>query len=803
MRRSLTHSFRWAATAITGALAIVLTALVPLPALAAPVSVIVTGDFLQAAQIGCSNWAEQCAGTEMDPNPEKPSVYEKKIVVPAGSWEYKILADRTWHSNIGTNMALTVAAPTAVTFQFDTTSGHVGVKLDGIDRPYSPVNDASLIAAPAHSGTGENFYFVLTDRFANGDPSNDTAGLGSDPMVSGFDPSNKGFYNGGDIAGLRQKLDYIQNLGTTALWLTPSFTNKPVQGTGASASAGYHGYWVTDFTTIDPHLGGNAELRALIDEAHARNIKVYFDIIVNHTADLIQFVQTGDSGTVPYRSIADTPYKDANGREFDIVQKALSPDFPPLNKNSFPYTPQRVGPILPESLSDVTLYHNRGNGTWKDGSEDFTFGDFDTLDDLMTENPKVLDAMTNIYSTWKDFGIDGFRIDTMKHVNFKFWQEWSKRIAAHNAAAHPNFFMFGEVYNFDVQDLAPYSRATQVNATLDFAWQNSAVAYLNGGSAANLDGLYAADDYYTTPHSSAGDQPTFLGNHDMGRVGYLLNAGADKLRRSQLGHELMFLTRGQPVVYYGDEQGFVGTGSDKNARQSLFKTQVPDYANQPLITGEIAGAVDRYSTSAPLYRTISAVAKVRASNPALKTGAQIALHADNGPGVLAFARVDRTEKREYVVAANNTGADKQVTFATLTPGAIYQPVYGAAAPVAATGTITLTVPAFHAIALKADRPLPAAENFGVTLTPENGAPASAARRSLNGQPTVSFENVAVSAKVPEHRWAETSFSWRVVGEQQWHALGTATGDKPRVFHDVAGLKPGTLVEYRAVSVDAA
>lgn len=100
--------------------------------------------------------------------------------------------------------------------------------------------------------TDENFYFVMADRFSNGDTANDDGGLGQDPMVSGFDPTRKGFYNGGDLAGLLDKIDYIQGLGTTSIWLTPSFKNKAVQP--EDNSAGYHGYWITDFTQIDPHL---------------------------------------------------------------------------------------------------------------------------------------------------------------------------------------------------------------------------------------------------------------------------------------------------------------------------------------------------------------------------------------------------------------------------------------------------------------------------------------------------------------------------------------------------------------------
>src|SRR3954451_19251708 len=136
--------------------------------------------------------------------------------------------------------------------------------------------------------TAESFYFVMADRFENGSSANDLGGLPADRLKSGFDPTAKGFYHGGDLAGIRARLRYIKGLGTTAIWLTPSFKNKAVQ-LEDGPSAGYHGYWITDFTQIDPHLGSNDELAALIREAHGMGMKVFFDIITNHTADVIDY----------------------------------------------------------------------------------------------------------------------------------------------------------------------------------------------------------------------------------------------------------------------------------------------------------------------------------------------------------------------------------------------------------------------------------------------------------------------------------------------------------------------------------
>src|SRR3954454_1453739 len=136
--------------------------------------------------------------------------------------------------------------------------------------------------------TDQNFYFVMADRFENGSKANDLGGLPNDRLVSGFDPTATGFYHGGDLKGLIRRLNYIKGLGTTAIWLTPIFKNKAVQ-LEDGPSAGYHGYWITDFTQIDPHLGTNQDLADLVRGAHARGMKVFFDIIANHTADVIQY----------------------------------------------------------------------------------------------------------------------------------------------------------------------------------------------------------------------------------------------------------------------------------------------------------------------------------------------------------------------------------------------------------------------------------------------------------------------------------------------------------------------------------
>ncbi|MGX5694853.1 pullulanase-type alpha-1,6-glucosidase [Agromyces soli] len=806
---------RWFAATITGALAASAVVVAPMlagPAAAETRSFALVGDL--QSELGCTDlgggnggdWEPACEATELAATAE-PGVYAAEFTVPAGSWQYKVAVNDAWDEAYGlnggdANIPLTVAGDSRVRVVFDDAQKKVGLELLGVRGAYDEASDAPLVAAPVRQpGAGNTFYFVMTDRFANGDPSNDEGGLGvdghsGDRLVTGFDPTDKGFYQGGDIQGLRDNLDYIAGLGTSAIWLTPSFMNRPVQGVGANASAGYHGYWVTDFTRIDPHLGTNDELQALIAEAHAKGIKVYFDIITNHTADVIDYAE----GRYDYVDQATSPYADASGEAFDPADYASAEagaGFPALDPaTSFPYTPtltpENADAKTPAWLNDPTLYHNRGNSTWS--GESVTYGDFDGLDDLMTEHPTVVNGFVDVYDQWIDLGIDGFRIDTVKHVNFEFWQQFTTRVLDYaHAAGKPDFFMFGEVYDADPVKLSPYVRDTDMNSVLDFTFQSQAVSFAAGNSAKGLASLFAGDDYYTTPDTSASALPTFLGNHDMGRVGYFLQSTDAPLERDELAQELMFLTRGQPVVYYGDEQGFAGAnpGNDKSARQTLFASQVTEYQNQPLVTGEQAGSVDRYDTDAPLYAHIAGLAALRDAHPALSTGAQIERYVDNGPGVYAFSRVDRDEKVEYLVAVNNATTEKTVEVPSLTADGVFTGLYGTDQTVTAgaDGVASVTVPALGAVVLQADRQVTAADE---ALPISVVAPAAGA--GVTG-------TVAVSATTADV-WQETSVAWRIAGGEEWHALGTAEDTTPRVFHDTAGLADGTLIEYRAITTDA-
>ncbi|WP_328852125.1 pullulanase-type alpha-1,6-glucosidase [Micromonospora globbae] len=656
---------------------------------------------------------------------------------------------------------------------------------------------AELLAAGDDDARAEQFYFVLPDRFANGDPRNDRGGLAGDRLRTGYDPKDKGFYHGGDLKGVMEKLDYIQGLGTTAIWLAPVFKNRPVQGSGADVSAGYHGYWITDFTQVDPHFGTNEDLKKLVRLAHQRGIKIYLDVIVNHTADVISYAE----GRSSYVDKASTPYRDAQGRAFEDRNYADGTrDFPAVDLTSFPYTPTFATPAdakvkVPAWLNDPTMYHNRGDSTFS--GENSEYGDFYGLDDLWTERPEVVRGLTKIYADWvAGTGVDGFRLDTVKHTNLDFWPQFSQGVErAAQRAGKPDFFMFGEVYSADPEITSTYVRRGGLPATLDFAFQEAARGYTAGaGSAKALADVYARDDLYAARDTDANRLTTFLGNHDMGRIGSFIAGGgtdpATHLRRDQLAHQLMFLTRGQPVVYSGDEQGFTGPGGDKDARQDMFASATPDYLDDDLLGTDRTHASDQYDPAHPLYRTIAELGALRRAHPALRDGVQVTRYAADGPGVFAFSRIAPGDRTEYVVAVNNADTPQTVTVDTWSAGATFTGIYGASgtATAGADGKLTLTVPPLHAVVHRA----------GTPIALPTGAPSIRITTPAPDAPVAT--RAAVTAQVTGDPLATVTVAARVAGGA-WTLLGTAHRAPYTVHHDLTGLAGGTAVEYKAVVRD--
>ncbi|MBP2474170.1 pullulanase-type alpha-1,6-glucosidase [Crossiella equi] len=670
------------------------------------------------------------------------------------------------------------------------------------DLPAGPADGDPALAKDAlrQDLAGQRFYFLLPDRFANGDPRNDTAGAPGDRSKHGFDPTDKGYYHGGDLAGLRGKLDYLRGMGTTAVWLTPMFGNRWVQGTGANASAGYHGYWTTDYTSLDPHFGTLADMRALIRDAHAKGMKVFFDIVANHTADVIDYV----GGKHDYRGVGAQPYLDAAGNPIDLAALAGGGTFPKLSADrSFAYQPV-VAPgdaqaKKPAWLNDPTLYHNRGNSTF--AGESGTHGDFDGLDDLMTEHPRVVAGMTDIFTSWIDnLDIDGYRVDTVKHVNTEFWQALAPKVQAYaKAKGKKDFFVFGEVYDSDPATTSKYTTTGRVQSVLDFPFQGGARTFAAGGGAARLAEVLLADDRYTDADSNASSLPTFLGNHDMGRIATFLRqdrpgmTDAETLDRLRLAHSLMYFWRGNPVVYYGDEQGFAGTGGDKDARQDMFPTRVPEWKAQDQVGTDRTPAADSFDPTHPLYRHLGSLSSFVDTDPVWRRGNQVLRLADGD--VLAFSRVDAQAQVEHLVLANAGATAREVRVPVSAPGMELRGIWGGDQAVTSgvDGAVRVTVPPLATLVLRSTGrvPVAAAPTQPTLVVPAAGT-------ALTDRAELRADGVTAP-------FAQATFAARVAGGS-WTVLGTDDAAPYRVFADLAalpGAKPGAKVELRTVVKDAA
>jgi glycosidase len=560
---------------------------------------------------------------------------------------------------------------------------------------------ASLSQPPLQSSlASQRIYFVMPDRYANGDRSNDTGRLSGPRTKTGYDPTDTGFYHGGDLQGLTASLKRIHDLGFTALWVTPVLK----QQTFSQGTAAYHGYWGLDFTTVDPHLGTDKDFASLTAAAHALGMKVYLDVVVNHTAVVVQL-----DGS----SYSDVPYRDCHGKRFDPARYVTAKSFPCLKATTMPRVPfvLKADRALkkPSWLNNPLVYHDRGNIDFGSCSEQcFEQGDFFGLDDLFTEKPAVMNGLAAIYASWiSRFHVDGFRVDTAKHVNAAFFRLWAPKIrAAARAAGISDFPIFGEVTLNDAVDLSEFVRRLGLPQLLDFPFQQVASAYAAGATGARGVGRRLDDDdYFRTANGVDPMFATFLGNHDLGRAAQQILsqapglAGTALLKHVELGWDLLYLLRGAPVVQWGDEVGMIGSGGDQAARQDMFPTQVSDWQTQPRVGGPPIGKGSSFDVTSPLEPYLTQLAALRDAYPALSTGASVVRRAKDA--VLVVSRIDLATGHEVVVAFNNGTSSATVTVRPATPV-----VFGTGS---AKGSLTLTIPPVSALVAVPGASLPKAK----------------------------------------------------------------------------------------------
>ncbi len=590
--------------------------------------------------------------------------------------------------------------------------GTAGLSAGGSGLP------AALTRPPGVSGLAtQRIYFVMPDRYANGDSANDTGKLHGNRGITGYDPTDSGYFHGGDFSGLTggctdpvRGLLRLKGLGFTSIWVTPPVVQQVVNG----GSAGYHGYWGLDFLNVDPHLGTNADFGAFVACAHSLGLKVIMDVVVNHTGDVVRL--TGGS------SYSDAPYRNCTGAVFDPARYVRAARFPCLRARDMPRVPFVLSGDAraksPAWLNDPLNYHDRGDINFGSCSEAcFEQGDFYGLDDLFTEKPAVMKGLATIYAGWiRRYKLDGFRIDTARHVNADFFRFWLPRIrAAARAAGVPRLQIFGEVPLDDAVDLAPYVRDRGLPNVLDFPLQAAAAGFVSAGSSAKaVASRLADDDYFRLADGVDPAPPTFLGNHDMGRAAQQIRSRMQPddgalLQRTLLGYDLLYLLRGAPVVYYGDEVGMIGGGGgDKAAREDMFPTQVADWQTEPRLGSPPIGKGSSFDVrDNPIELRLKQLASLRGANPALATGPTIVRRATGR--LLVISRIDTGERREYVAALNAGSEPVRATVRTATPSSTWQSLLGASSGSSgAEGSLTLTVPPLSTLLLRADGRIPGA-----------------------------------------------------------------------------------------------
>ncbi|MDP4864367.1 MAG: alpha-amylase family glycosyl hydrolase [Candidatus Nanopelagicaceae bacterium] len=594
----------------------------------------------------------------------------------------------------------------------------------------------------------EVIYFVMPDRYRNGDSSNDN--------FPGFDPTHTAFFHGGDLKGLTGNcvdddgLARLKKLGFTAIWLTPLVVQQPPTDGGA----GYHGYWGVDFLDVDPHLGTKEDLLALSSCAEKLGLKLILDVVTNHTGDIVWY----------------------NNRE------AYIPDKYKNIKN-------------PSWLNEISNYHNYGdmNSCWSPGAC-VRDGDFFGLDDLATEKPEVYNGLAEVYGDWiEKYGFVGFRVDTARHLDNEFFKNWSpqiNQIAGESGMA--NFTIFGEVWEPSPIALMPYIRVNKMQSALDFPFQRVAVDYAASSSNAGiLKNLFAYDDYYTSATSSASNLVTFLGNHDMGRANFLIervkiNPPGQLLSRVKLANTLLYLSRGIPTVYYGDEVGILGSGNgrDQLARQDLFPTKVEIWKQEARVTGRPVGDADSFTDtfSNPIAKHLMALSELRRAHPAL-ANEQMQIRYAKGP-VFAFSKRALNEKREYLVALNNGAKARTVTISTATSGK-WRDLIDGKSFMSKSGELTLKLDGLSSRILRAESDI---NLRGIKL----------GKLTLKEDFLSGFYNL--SLKVESKDLAIAEFFIRTKGVSKWSTLGVDLNQPFKVFIDP--YQYSGPVEVKAIVIDS-
>ncbi len=486
-------------------------------------------------------------------------------------------------------------------------------------------------------------YFVVTDRFNDGDAGNNDFATGE------YDPTSNAKYNGGDLAGVMQKLDYIRNLGATAIWLTPPVANQWWDPT--AQFSGFHGYWAENFMKVDRHLGTLEDYKRLSHAIHSAGMYLVQDIVVNHTGNFFS-----------YDGAWNNPDPAGNFKINTESRPATAPSQWPFSLNDARDPKHRRAHI----------YH------WTPNVSDFTNPtqeknfQMSGLDDLNTENKAVRNALKESHGYWiKEVGVDAFRIDTAFYVPTDFYTDFLySQDAKHpgiflvaQQTGRKNFHVFGEGFAIDkpfdnkqTKKIERYMNAPNghvlMPGMLNFPlYGTMGDIFARGRPTAEL--AYRISSMmkdYRRPHL----MPTFIDNHDVDR--FLVGGTLPGLRQSLL---MIMTLPGIPVIYYGTEQAFT------EQRGAMFKA------------GFQSGGRDRFDTEAPMYRFIAEVSTLRRANKLFSRGIPKILKANPaGPGAIVYQM--SSGKDAAIVAFNSSAADVLVDNINtgLPAGAVLKAMFG-------------------------------------------------------------------------------------------------------------------------------
>ena len=468
-------------------------------------------------------------------------------------------------------------------------------------------------ASREYYGTLEPFaaeavYFLLTDRFVDGDPTNNYPEQGGGPdtrtfdrpiHVPGYEPANMG-YLGGDFKGVLDNAAYIGDMGFTAIWTTPivdnpdeAFTGSRVPGRGPGGDrgkSGFHGYWGVNFFVVDEHLESEgltfADFTRELDDRH--DLKYVLDVVCNH-------------GSPAYTMPADQP---DFGELYDAGGQLVADH-------------QNLHPSELDPENPLHAFYNREPGLGE-------------LSDFNENNPEVLAYFVAAYSQWLDQGVDAFRIDTIAHMPHAYWKAFSDRIRE----KRPGLFMFSENFAYDANAIAPNTWPENGKiSVLDFPGKEAMNrVFADGGNYSELaDYLHLESGLYENPY----DLMTFYDNHDMDRMNADSNGFID-------ANNWLFTSRGIPVVYYGSEIGFQAGTNEHTGNRNYFGQDNIDRAQ-----------------SHPIQAALTRIANIRKHSIALQRGLQV--YTGFGPRSASFFRAYQKDSVRQTALVLLNGGDEAVT----------------------------------------------------------------------------------------------------------------------------------------------